>query len=133
MGAKWSKIKIRELDQVLFSQSHIKITKKALAERLGLTENGLNYALKEESLKLSVFQNLCEILEINPCAIFKCEDVSGTVGVAVRNELKEDNERLQKEVEYLRKSNDLIMKILLNLSEEEKNKEKYIAQKKQKL
>ncbi len=66
---KWKKLSVSDIGQLVEMRKNI-ITKKRLSEMLGVTENGLAYTFKHETLKFTMFQEICELIEINPIELF---------------------------------------------------------------
>lgn len=66
----WYKLKISDIKELIELKKYI-ISKKDLAQGLGLTENGLAYTLTNETLKLNAFQEICEYIDVDPAELFK--------------------------------------------------------------
>ncbi len=113
---KWKKMIIKELEKCV-KDNNLGLSQKEIADRLGLSKNTLIYSIRNEVLKLSVFQDLCEILEISPCKFFSIDydmseedkliasDSSMTYDMVSREMYTEMKEQLQSEINHLRELN----------------------------
>jgi lambda repressor-like predicted transcriptional regulator len=103
------------------------IIKRDLSHKIGMTENGLNSALSRESLRLSVFQDICEALGTHPSSFFLLpgQDLPEALSLeepgteykfvdqeqiprVLYNEMKQ---HLEGEISYLRQQNDALIKM----------------------
>ncbi len=66
---KWKKLDFRELERRV-KENTLGLQQKEIAARLGISKNTLVYSIRKRVLKLTVFQDLCEILQISPCVFF---------------------------------------------------------------
>jgi DNA-binding Xre family transcriptional regulator len=66
---KWKKVIFSDIEKCV-KDNKKGLKQKDIDARLGISKNTLNQSIRKGVLKLSVFQDLCEILEINPCRFF---------------------------------------------------------------
>lgn len=118
MSGKWSKIDVASLDHLLSELTGKKINKSDLSRKLGLSENGLAYAIREGSMKLTIFQDICEILNINPGVVFQCSECDSAKAEVRSEEFVTENKKLREEIIYLKKANEILMRKLVECTED---------------
>lgn len=64
----FKRLELSEFNELIKKHS---LTKKEISIRIGMTENGMHEALTErQSLKLTTFQDICEVMQIHPSSLF---------------------------------------------------------------
>jgi DNA-binding Xre family transcriptional regulator len=116
--AQWKKLKVSTLNEFIESKRG-EISKKEIARRINMSENGLQKAIKQESLRLTTFQELCIVTDTHPCYFFSPEYLEDSPKkISLGNELEncqkeyvprvlydEMTEQLKSEIAYLRELN----------------------------
>ena len=127
----WKKLEIKELEGWI-KYNKFGLTQKEISDKLGISKNTLVYSIRQEVIKLSIFQDLCEILQTNPCEHFKIVETEkdyddsdwGNVikqGKFIPIELYEDMKRqMQNEINHLRKINVGLMNLKQSTVKKEK-------------
>ena len=49
-------------------------TTKTLVEKLGITENGFAYMLKNDTIKVATIEKIADILNVSVCVFFECNN-----------------------------------------------------------
>lgn len=127
----WKKLNIKELERFIkYNKSGL--TQKQISDKLGVSKNTLMYSIRQEVIKLSIFQDLCEILHTNPCLFFKLSDREENNekpegGQAfnskehIQVQVYEDMKRqMQNEINHLRKINVGLMNLKQSTVKKEK-------------
>lgn len=125
----WYKLTISEFKELVELRKYI-INKKDLARELGMTENGLAYTFNNETLKLTMFQEICEHIDIDPAELFK-----KGIGYFIKNELSGENKKnrekkskyneiqnLKEEVKQIKKVNQKLISTVILLENRIKGK-----------
>jgi hypothetical protein len=69
----FKRLTIEEFGDFIDNQKKRKISKKEICQKIGMTENGLFKAIKQESMKLTTFQDICEVTQTHPSTFFLTE------------------------------------------------------------
>ena len=91
--AQWKKLKVSTLNEFIESKRG-EISKKEIARRIQMSENGLQKAIKQESLRLTTFQELCIATDTHPCYFFSPEYLEDS---PKKSSLEKDPERCHSE------------------------------------
>ena len=116
----WNDFDLDKLNEMIMQRRNI-MTKKELADCVGLTQNGLHSAILKGTLRFKTFQKICRLMEITPCEVFQCEGGNIIKELEQRDKEGGSEEKmyvnlsrkyvgeLEEEVKYLREANKLLM------------------------
>ena len=116
----WNDFDLEKLNELIAERRNI-MTKKELADCVGLTQNGLHSAILKGTLRFNTFQKICRVMDITPCEVFQCEKDNIVKGLEERDDRGESKDKryvylsqkyvgeLEEEVKYLREANKLLM------------------------
>ena len=96
-----------------------KVTFKEISNSVQMTEAGLRKSINNETLTISVFEKICDILELSPVIFFSCDYHIGNHNQINNGVTQIITTNEQKEIEYLKQlleEKERLIQHLLNLN-----------------